>query len=100
MRIYYESPGFLEIKDMEVIRRFSVKTIVVVLVLLQLYAIEVLGKKKKRSRAARYNKETVDYKTPMYMMAFLLFMIFAPVIGIFIRSVYKDPATPEVVKAG
>lgn len=58
------------------------------------------AKKRKRGRRSRYgSREDQNYAAPLYFLLFLLFCIFAPVVCMFAYSVYKDPATPDVMKA-
>ena len=80
---------------------FANKVRLVLIVLLQFMLTEVYGKKrrgKNKTRRSRYSKDSVDYSTPLYMMLFLLILIFAPVICMFLHSVYKDPLTPKVMQ--
>jgi len=57
------------------------------------------GKNRANRKQARYAKEEVDWNTPYKMFIVLGLLIFGPVIGGFVYSVAKDPATPDVLRA-
>jgi ABC-type Fe3+ transport system permease subunit len=82
---------------------FANKVRLTLIIVLQFMLVEVYAKKGKKkrtknSRQSRFSKDSVDYSTPLYMMMFLMVCIFAPVLGTFAHSVYKDPLTPKVMQ--